>query len=40
VIARFERHRHRNAILGRDSTPEELEYLRSEVPVHEQQIPS
>lgn len=27
VIARFGRHPHRNAILGRDSTPEELAYL-------------
>jgi uncharacterized protein (DUF924 family) len=27
VIARFGRHPHRNAILGRDSTPEELDYL-------------
>ena len=35
VIARFGRHPHRNAVLRRASTPEELEYLRSEVPVHE-----
>jgi uncharacterized protein (DUF924 family) len=34
VIARFGRHPHRNAILGRASTPEELEYLKNEVPVH------
>jgi uncharacterized protein (DUF924 family) len=34
VIARFGRHPHRNAVLRRASTPEELEYLRSEVPVH------
>lgn len=27
VIARFGRHPHRNAILGRDSTPEELDYI-------------
>jgi uncharacterized protein (DUF924 family) len=27
VIARFGRHPHRNEILGRTSTPEELEYL-------------
>lgn len=26
-IARFGRHPHRNAILGRDSTPEELDYI-------------
>ena len=29
VIARFGRHPHRNEILGRASTPEELEYLRT-----------
>jgi uncharacterized protein (DUF924 family) len=29
VIARFGRHPHRNALLGRQSTPEELEYLAS-----------
>jgi len=28
IIARFGRFPHRNAILGRDSTPEELEFLR------------
>jgi len=28
VIARFGRFPHRNAILGRDSTPEELAYLQ------------
>jgi hypothetical protein len=27
VIARFGRHPHRNAVLGRQSTPEEVEYL-------------
>lgn len=27
VIAHFGRHPHRNAVLGRDSTPEELEYM-------------
>lgn len=33
VIARFGRHPHRNAILGRESTPQELEYLaRGEFP--------
>lgn len=30
LIRRFGRFPHRNAILGRDSTPEELEYLASE----------
>ncbi len=34
VIARFGRHPHRNDVLGRTSTPEELEYLRTETPVH------
>jgi uncharacterized protein (DUF924 family) len=34
VIARFGRHPHRNAVLGRASTPEESEYLKNEVPVH------
>jgi uncharacterized protein (DUF924 family) len=34
VIARFGRHPHRNAVLGRASTPEELEYLKNEIPVH------
>ena len=27
IIARFGRHPHRNEVLGRQSTPEELEYL-------------
>jgi uncharacterized protein (DUF924 family) len=35
VIARFGRHPHRNEILSRPSTPEELEYLRTETPVHQ-----
>ena len=39
VIARFGRHPHRNEILGRDSTPEELEYLRTETPPHLRQPP-
>ena len=39
VIARFGRHPHRNEVLGRTSTPEELEYLREEVPVHERKPP-
>jgi uncharacterized protein (DUF924 family) len=34
VIGRFGRHPHRNEILGRTSTPEELEYLRTETPPH------
>lgn len=34
VITRFGRHPHRNAVLGRASTPEESEYLKNEVPVH------
>jgi uncharacterized protein (DUF924 family) len=34
VIARFGRHPHRNEILGRPSTPEELEYLGTETPPH------
>ena len=34
VITRFGRHPHRNEILGRDSAPEELEYLRTETPPH------
>jgi uncharacterized protein (DUF924 family) len=34
VIVRFGRHPHRNEILGRDSTPEELDYLRTETPPH------
>lgn len=39
VIARFGRHPHRNELLGRPSTLEEQEYLRSEVPVHRRQTP-
>ena len=39
VIARFGRHPHRNEILGRTSTPEELEYLRTETPPHLRQPP-
>jgi uncharacterized protein (DUF924 family) len=34
VIERFGRHPHRNEILGRTSTREELEYLRTETPPH------
>jgi uncharacterized protein (DUF924 family) len=40
VIARFGRHPHRNEILGRISTPEELEYLRTETPPHMRRPPS
>ncbi len=40
VVARFGRHPHRNAILGRDSTQEELEYLRTETPPHLRRPPS
>lgn len=40
VIARFGRYPHRNEILGRASTPEELEYLRTEIPVHMRRPPS
>jgi uncharacterized protein (DUF924 family) len=39
VIARFGRHPHRNEVLGHSSTPEELEYLRDEVPVHKRELP-
>jgi uncharacterized protein (DUF924 family) len=34
AIRRFGRHPHRNRILGRESTKEELAHLASEVPVH------
>jgi len=34
IIARFGRHPHRNELLGRDSTAEELKYLRTETPTH------
>ena len=40
VIARFGRHPHRNQILGRSSTPEELEHLAASPPVHERPIPT
>jgi uncharacterized protein (DUF924 family) len=39
VIARFGRHPHRNAVLGRQSTPEELDYLASGQLVHTRPIP-
>jgi uncharacterized protein (DUF924 family) len=40
VIVRFVRHPHRNEILGRTSTSEELEYLRTETPPHMRRAPS
>ena len=40
VIARFGRHPHRNELLGRDSTAEELEYLKNETPPHLRRPPS
>jgi uncharacterized protein (DUF924 family) len=40
VIARFGRHPHRNAILGRQSTPEELDYLASGQFVHTRPLPA
>ncbi|MGH6636945.1 MAG: DUF924 family protein [Gammaproteobacteria bacterium] len=39
VIARFGRHPHRNAVLGRQSTPEELAYLASGQLVHTRALP-
>jgi uncharacterized protein (DUF924 family) len=39
VIARFGRHPHRNAVLGRQSTPEELDYLASGKLVHTRPLP-
>jgi uncharacterized protein (DUF924 family) len=39
VIARFGRHPHRNALLGRQSTPEELEYLARGEFVHTREVP-
>ena len=40
VIARFGRHPHRNAVLRRHSTPEELAYLASGQLVHTRPLPS
>lgn len=40
VITRFGRHPHRNEILGRTSTPEELEYRKTETPPHLRRPPS
>jgi hypothetical protein len=39
VIARFGRHPHRNAVLNRQSTPEELDYLAAGQLVHRRPIP-
>lgn len=39
AIARFGRHPHRNEILGRRSTPEELEYLARDQLVHMRPMP-
>jgi uncharacterized protein (DUF924 family) len=39
VIARFGRHPHRNAVLRRESTPEELDYLASGQLVHTRPLP-
>jgi uncharacterized protein (DUF924 family) len=39
VIARFGRHPHRNAVLGRRSTPEELDYLATGELVHRRPPP-
>jgi uncharacterized protein (DUF924 family) len=39
VIARFGRHPHRNEVLGRQSTPEELEYLAAGQFVHTRPVP-
>ena len=39
VIARFGGHLHRNAILGRQSTPEELDYLARGEFVHTREVP-
>jgi uncharacterized protein (DUF924 family) len=38
-FARFGRHPHRNAVLGRESTPGELEYLAQGQLVHTRAVP-
>jgi uncharacterized protein (DUF924 family) len=38
VIVRFGRHPHRNQVLGRTPTPEELEYLAKEIPPHKREV--
>lgn len=40
VIARFGRYPHRNEVIGSPSTPEELEWLRTEIPVYLRRQPS
>ncbi|HKE45937.1 MAG TPA: DUF924 family protein [Steroidobacteraceae bacterium] len=40
VVARFGRQPHRNAVLGRSSTPEELDYLARGQFVHQRSVPS
>jgi uncharacterized protein (DUF924 family) len=40
ILIRFNRHPHRNQALGRQSTPEELEYLASGQLVHTRSLPS
>jgi uncharacterized protein (DUF924 family) len=39
VIAAFGRHPHRNRVLGRESTPAELEYLAKGVFPHQREVP-
>ena len=39
IIARFGRHPHRNELLGRQSTPKELEYLAADQLVHMRPLP-
>jgi uncharacterized protein (DUF924 family) len=39
IIARFGRHPHRNEVLGRQSTPAELQYLASGQLVHQRSLP-
>jgi uncharacterized protein (DUF924 family) len=40
IIERFGRHPHRNEVLGRKSTPEELDYLATDQLVHTRPLPS
>jgi uncharacterized protein (DUF924 family) len=40
VVARFGRHPHRNALLGRESTPAELDYLAAGQLVHTRPLPT
>ena len=39
VIAKFGRHPHRNAVLGRESTPEETKYLEKGIFPHRRGMP-